>query len=113
MAYTFLISQGIGIGNSLCDDTLIEECKAILAKAADLGVIIHLPTDHVVSSSMDDEQFEEVNGDVPDGQSAFDIGDNTATRFADAVKRAKTILFNGPMGVFEKERYSNGTKAIV
>ncbi|MBZ0136449.1 MAG: phosphoglycerate kinase [Planctomycetes bacterium] len=112
MAYTFLISQGIGIGNSLCDDTLVQECKDILAQAADLGVIIHLPTDHVVSDSMDSEQFEEVNGDVPDGKAAFDIGDNTATRFADAVKRAKTILFNGPMGVFEKERYSNGTKAV-
>ena len=112
MAYTFLISQGIGIGNSLCEDTLIEDCKAIMARASELGVITHLPTDHVVSSSMDDEQFEEVNGDVPDGQAAFDIGDNTATRFADAIRRAKTILFNGPMGVFEKERYSNGTKAI-
>ena len=112
MAYTFLISQGIGIGNSLCEDTLIEDCKAILARASDLGVIVHLPTDHVASESIDNEQFEEVNGDVPDGHSAFDIGDNTATRFADAVKRAKTILLNGPMGVFEKERYSNGTKAI-
>lgn len=113
MAYTFLLAEGIGIGNSLCDDTLVQECKDVLAKASDASVVMHLPTDHVVSSSVDDEQFEEVNGDVPDGQSAFDIGDNTATRFADAIRRAKTVLFNGPMGVFEKERYSNGTKAIV
>lgn len=112
MAYTFLLAEGMGIGNSLCDDTLIEECKAILARASDLGVIIHLPTDHVVGDSIDAEGVEEVNGDVPDGKAAFDIGDNTATRFSDAIKRAKTILFNGPMGVFEKERYSNGTKAI-
>ncbi|MCB9932679.1 MAG: phosphoglycerate kinase [Planctomycetes bacterium] len=113
MAYTFLLAEDIGIGNSLCDDTLVDECKAIIARAAELGVIIHLPTDHVVAGSIDDEQFEEVNGDVPEGQAAFDIGGHTLTKFADAVKRAKTILFNGPMGVFEKERFSNGTKGLV
>lgn len=113
MAYTFLISQGVAIGNSLCDDTLIEDCKAILARAAELGVIIHLPTDHVVAEAMDVEGAEEVNGDVPDGKGAYDIGDHTSRRFVDAVKRAKTILFNGPMGVFEKERFSNGTQAVV
>lgn len=113
MAYTFLLSQGVEIGNSLCDDTLVPTCKDIMAKASDLGVIVHLPNDHVVSSSMDDESAMEVNGDVPAGKAAFDIGDQTARRFNDAIKRAKTILFNGPMGVFEKERFSNGTRAIV
>jgi phosphoglycerate kinase len=113
MAYTFLISQGIDIGDSLCEDTLIEDCKGILARASDLGVVTHLPTDHVVSDNIHEESASEVNGDVPDGKAAFDIGDNTATRFGDAIKRAKTILFNGPMGVFEKERYSNGTKAVI
>lgn len=112
MAYTFLLAAGIGIGNSLCDDTLVEDCKAIIAKASDHGVIVHLPDDHVVARGIDIEGVSEVNGDVPDGQSAFDIGDHTVSRFADAIKRAKTILFNGPMGVFEKERFSNGTKAI-
>ncbi|MCB9894219.1 MAG: phosphoglycerate kinase [Planctomycetes bacterium] len=113
MAYTFLLAEGIGIGNSLCDDTLVEECRQIIAKAADKGVILHLPTDHVVAGDMEDEQFEEVNGDVPEGKAAFDIGGQTLTRFADAIKRAKTILFNGPMGVFEKERFSNGSKGII
>jgi 3-phosphoglycerate kinase len=113
MAYTFLMAAGIGIGNSLCDDTLVEECKQIVAKAADHGVVLHLPDDHVVAKGVDIEGVSEVNGDVPDGQAAFDIGDHTVSRFADAIKRAKTILFNGPMGVFEKERFSNGTKAIV
>lgn len=113
MAYTFLLSQGVEIGNSLCDDMLVQTCKDIMAKASDLGVIIHLPNDHVVSSSMDDESAMEVNGDVPAGKAAYDIGDQTARRFNDAIKRAKTILFNGPMGVFEKERFSNGTRAIV
>lgn len=113
MAYTFLQAAGIGIGNSLCDDTLVEDCKRIVAKASDLGVVMHLPDDHVVAKGIDVEGVAEVNGDVPDGMAAFDIGDHTVTRFADAIKRAKTILFNGPMGVFEKERFSNGTKAIV
>lgn len=113
MAYTFLLSQGVEIGNSLCEDTLLDECKAVLATASDLGVIVHLPSDHVVAEAINVEGATEVNGDVPQGQAAFDIGDMTATRFADAIKRAKTILFNGPMGVFEKERFSNGTRAIV
>lgn len=113
MAYTFLMAQGIGIGNSLCDDALVGECKSIMARASDLGVIVHLPSDHVVSTSIDEESASEVNGDVPDGQAAFDIGDQTANRFVDAIKRARTILFNGPMGVFEKQRYSNGTQAVV
>ena len=113
MAYTFLLAEGIGIGNSLCEDTLIEDCKGIVAKAAELGVVMHLPDDHVVASGIDATDAEEVNGDVPDGKGGFDIGDHTLSRFADAVKRAKTILFNGPMGVFEKEHFSNGTKAIV
>ncbi|MCC7509385.1 MAG: phosphoglycerate kinase [Planctomycetes bacterium] len=113
MAYTFLMAAGIGIGNSLCDDTLVGDCKKIVAKASDLGVVLHLPDDHVIAKGIDIEGAEEVNGDVPDGMAAFDIGDHTVTRFADAIKRAKTILFNGPMGVFEKERFSNGTRAIV
>lgn len=113
MAYTFLMAQGVSIGNSLCDDALAGECKAIMARASELGVIVHLPSDHVVSSSIKEESASEVNGDVPDGQAAFDIGDQTANRFADAIRRAKTILFNGPMGVFEKQRFSNGTQAIV
>lgn len=113
MAYTFLLAQGVEIGNSLCDDTLLEDTKALLAKASDLGVIVHLPSDHVVAKGIDIEGAEEVNGDVPAGLSAFDIGDHTARRFCDAVARAKTILFNGPMGVFEKERFSNGTRAVI
>jgi 3-phosphoglycerate kinase len=112
MAYTFLRAAGFEIGNSLCDDMLIEECKKIVAKASDHGVIVHLPDDHVVAKGIDIEGVEEVNGDVPAGMAAYDIGDHTVSRFADAIKRAKTILFNGPMGVFEKERFSNGTKAI-
>jgi 3-phosphoglycerate kinase len=113
MAYTFLMARGVGIGNSLCDDTLVGDCKAILERAAELGVVVHLPSDHVVARGIDIEGAEEVNGDVPDGQAGFDIGDHTARRFVDAVGRAKTILFNGPMGVFEKERFSNGTQAVV
>jgi phosphoglycerate kinase len=113
MAYTFLLAQGVAIGNSLREDMLVEDCKALLEQASKLGVVVHLPSDHVVSSSMDDESASEVNGDVPEGQSAFDIGDQTAGRFADAVMRAKTVLFNGPMGVFERQRFSNGTQAVI
>jgi 3-phosphoglycerate kinase len=113
MAYTFLLAEGYSIGKSLCDDQLVDECKQILEKARELDVVVHLPKDHVVSGSLEDETAHEVTGDIPDEQAAFDIGVHTCTTFVDAVKRAKTILFNGPMGVFEKERFSNGTQIVV
>lgn len=113
MAYTFLMAEGIGIGDSLCEDTLVDDCKDIIARAAEAGVVIHLPDDHVVADGINSEDVSEVNGDVPDGKAGFDIGDHTLSRFADAVRRAKTVLFNGPMGVFEKSHFSNGTKGVL
>ena len=113
MAYTFLKAQGAKIGKSLCEDERLEEAAAALQKARELDVVVHLPSDHVCSTSIDEESAHQVGDDIPDGEAAFDIGEKTARAFCDAILRAKTILLNGPMGVFEKSRYGNGTRAVV
>ncbi|MCC6466048.1 MAG: phosphoglycerate kinase [Planctomycetes bacterium] len=113
MAYTFLKAQGAKVGKSLVDDTKVDACKAMLQKARELDVVIHLPKDHIVARSMDDETAHEVTGDIPDDQAGFDIGPKTAQSFAAAISRARTILFNGPMGVFVKSRFRNGTQIVV
>lgn len=112
MAYTFLKARGVKIGKSLLDEGSLKTAEAVLLKAKELDVVIHLPSDHVCAKSMDDESAHQVK-DIPDGEAAFDIGDKTAKAFSDAIGRAKTILFNGPVGVFEKERFSNGTRAVI
>jgi len=85
----------------------------MLQKGREKNVAVHLPRDHVLSTSLEDETAHRDRGDIPDNMAAFDIGAATAKIFSDAIGRAKTILFNGPMGVFEKERFSNGTQIIV
>ena len=112
MAYTFLKARGVKIGKSLLDEGSLKTAEAVLLKAKELDVVIHLPSDHVCAKSMDDEAAHQVK-DIPDGEAAFDIGDKTAKAFSDAIARAKTILFNGPVGVFEKERFSNGTRSVI
>lgn len=113
MAYTFLKARGHKIGKSLLDEGSLKLAEQVLLKARELDVVIHLPTDHVCATSLDDEQAHRVMGAIPDDQAAFDIGDQTARTFSAAIGRAKTLLFNGPVGVFEKERFSNGTRAVV
>lgn len=113
MAYTFLKAEGHKIGKSLCDDSKLEDCKKMLLRARENNVTIHLPKDHVIAHGMDDETAHIDRGDIPDDYAAFDIGGKTAKAFANVIAKAKTILFNGPMGVFEKERFSNGTQIVV
>ena len=113
MAYTFLKAKGVKIGKSLLDEGSLKLAEQVLLKARELDVVIHLPTDHVCAKKIDDETAHRVIGNIPDDQAAYDIGDQTARTFSAAISRAKTILFNGPVGVFEKERFSNGSRAIV
>jgi phosphoglycerate kinase len=113
MAYTFLKARGEHVGGSIVDDSLLESCAEMLQKARELDVVIHLPKDHVVSTNIHEESCHELTGDIPDHEAAFDIGPRTAAEFASAITRAKTVLLNGPMGVFEKERYTNGTQIIL
>ena len=110
MAYTFFLAQGKKVGKSLSEKDKVELAKSLLAKA---GGKILLPVDTVISDKMtDDAQTRVVEGDIPDDMEGFDIGPKTAKLYADKIKSAKTIVWNGPMGVFEKKPFINGTKVV-
>ena len=118
MAYTFSKAQGYEIGNSLCDDTKIDYCKEMLAKAKELGKEILLPVDSVTIKEFPNPIDAEVETEVydvenmPADREGCDIGPKSAELFANAVKNAKTVVWNGPMGVFENPTLAAGTLAV-
>jgi phosphoglycerate kinase len=115
MAFTFLKSLGINIGKSLVEDELTKTAKEILEAADKKGVKVYLPVDFVVAEKMDPSaQTKVVPVDkIPPDWMGLDIGPETLTRFGEVLKDAKTILWNGPMGVFEMAPFSKGTMGIV
>ena len=113
MAYTFLKAQGRKIGNSLCEDDQIEYAKDMIAKAEKQGVKLLLPVDTVAADKFDPEANTQiVAGDIPDGWMGLDIGPETTALYSDAIKSAKTVVWNGPMGVFEMEKFNKGTFGV-
>ncbi len=118
MAYTFLKAQGCEIGSSLCDDTKLDYCKEMMAKAKDLGKEMLLPVDAVTIASFPDPIDAKVDTEVcasdqmPADRMGCDIGPKTQAMYADAVKNAKTVVWNGPMGVFENPTLAAGTLAV-
>jgi phosphoglycerate kinase len=112
MANTFLAAQGVNVGRSLRDDDL-EPARRILASSEQRGVAVHLPVDAIVATGFDaDEGAHAVGIDAVGDGMILDIGTATAAAYAHVIERAKTIVFNGPMGVYEKPAYRSGTKAI-
>ncbi|GEN95199.1 phosphoglycerate kinase [Pediococcus ethanolidurans] len=110
MTYTFYAAKGLKIGNSLVEKDKIDLAKQILAKAGDKIV---LPTDNVVAEKFDnDVPSKVVEGDIPDGYMALDIGPKSIKAFEDVLKDAKTVVWNGPMGVFEMSNYAKGTLEV-
>jgi phosphoglycerate kinase len=114
MAYTFLAAQGRAVGESLLDETRLEECARLLESAGDR---ILLPTDVLAADiagpgASPDLEPTVYAWDIPAGTEARDIGPETARRFADAVAHASTVLWNGPLGVFEDERFAKGTRSM-
>lgn len=118
MAYTFLKAQGYEVGTSLVDDTKIDYCKEMLEKAKANGKALLLPVDTVTASEFPnpiDAAIEVVTYDsnkIPADRMGLDIGEKTQALFADAVKTAKTVVWNGPMGVFENPILNKGTVAV-
>ena len=119
MAYTFLKAQGIPVGDSMVDETKIDYCKDMLAQAAEKGVKILLPVDSVCAKAFPDPIDAEIETTVytketgiPDGMMGLDIGPETAKMYAAEVKNAKTVVWNGPMGVFENPILAKGTFAV-
>jgi len=113
MAYTFLKAKGIQIGNSKLEKDKLELAKSILAKAASLKKEIVLPVDNLVVESIDANAKTEIVGEnIPDGKIAVDIGPKTIELFKSKLKSAKTVVWNGPLGIFEMDAFSTGTKEI-
>ncbi len=114
MAFTFLKSLGHGIGRSLLEPDRVEAARAVLEQARSRGIPLRLPVDVVVAPGLDAESGLRTVGirEIPDDLMGLDIGAATVTQFATALKGARTIIWNGPMGVFEKERFAAGTLGV-
>jgi phosphoglycerate kinase len=114
MAYTFMKAKGGQIGKSLCEADRIDTALDILSKAAEKGVNIHLPADSVIADAFDAAANTEIapSDAIPDGWMGLDIGPDARHAFHEVITRSRTILWNGPMGVFEMEKFQAGTRAI-
>jgi phosphoglycerate kinase len=108
MMFTFLKSQGKKIGKSLCEEDKLDLARELMARAASR---ISLPSDSVAAKGLEDEGSAHIvpSGDIPEGEMGLDIGPGTAAAYAGIIGSAKTIVWNGPMGVFEKDAFSSGT----
>jgi phosphoglycerate kinase len=114
MAYTFMKAMGGTIGNSLCEEDRLDTANEILEKAAAKGVRIHLPSDSVIADKFaaDANTSTAPSNHIPAGWMGLDIGVNACEQFKNVLLHSKTILWNGPMGVFEMEKFQHGTKTI-
>ena len=112
MAYTFLKAKGEQVGDSKVEEDSLRVAKEILKQAAERKVDLLLPVDHIVAEKLDAGTGNEVAGAIPAGLMGLDIGPKTVEEYSRRIKLAKTIFWNGPMGVFEKEPFEKGTMAI-
>jgi phosphoglycerate kinase len=118
MAFTFLKAQGLSVGNSLVDDTKLDYCKEMMEKAEKLGKKLLLPVDTVIAAAFPNpidgpvEVKVVASNEIPNDMEGLDIGPKTAELYAEAVKTAKTVVWNGPMGVFENPTLAAGTVAV-
>ncbi|WP_367568338.1 phosphoglycerate kinase [Lacrimispora sp.] len=112
MAYTFAKAQGKKIGNSLCEDDKLDYALEMIKKAEAKGVKLLLPVDNVAGKEFSNDTERKVVEDIDDGWSGFDIGPKTIEIFKDALKDAKTVVWNGPMGVFEFSNFAEGTLEV-
>jgi phosphoglycerate kinase len=114
MAYTFMKAEGGRIGNSLCENDRLDMALELLKKAESKGVCIHLPPDSVIADKFDAAANDSTapSNNIPDGWMGLDIGENACEQFTNVIHRSKTILWNGPMGVFEMKKFEHGTRAV-
>ncbi|MFZ9033128.1 MAG: phosphoglycerate kinase [Anaerohalosphaeraceae bacterium] len=113
MAYTFFKAQGQQVGDSLCEDDFVDTAAQLLKQAAEVGCEILLPIDTMIATEFKaDAEHKVIEGDIPDGWEGLDIGPESAKLFSHKLTDAKTIVWNGPMGVFEMDAFAVGTKAV-
>ncbi len=114
MAYTFMKAEGGRIGNSICEDDRVDTAKELMKKAQEKNVCLHLPADSIIADKFDKDA--DVSGalsnNIPDGWMGLDIGQMACESFTKVIKDSKTILWNGPMGVFEMDKFQRGTKEV-
>lgn len=114
MRYTFYKALGHTVGNSLCEDDKIDVAKNLMAKAEEKGVKLYLPEDSIIADDFSENANTKyvATMDIPDGWEGMDIGEKSVKTYTDVVLNSKTILWNGPMGVFEMKKFADGTNAI-
>jgi phosphoglycerate kinase len=114
MAYTFIKALGGKIGKSLCEDDRLDTARDLCSKAEAKGVRIHLPSDSIIADKFDANANDSAapSNNIPDGWMGLDIGENACEQFTNVIHQSKTILWNGPMGVFEMVKFQRGTKGI-
>jgi phosphoglycerate kinase len=114
MAYTFFKAMGGKIGSSLCEDDRLDKANELLEKAKQKNVAIHLPADSIIADKFAADAMVSgaLSNDIPDGWMGLDIGEMACETFSKVIRHSKTILWNGPMGVFEMEHFKHGTKCI-
>ncbi|MEM7108596.1 MAG: phosphoglycerate kinase, partial [Bacteroidota bacterium] len=114
MSYTFFKALGGNVGSSLLEEDKVELAKSLVQKAKDKGVELHLPFDSVAADRFDNDANTQVvaNTSIPDGWMGLDIGPQARAVFANAIEESKTVLWNGPMGVFEMSSFASGTEDI-
>jgi len=114
MAYTFIKAQGGKIGNSLVEPDKLDLALDLMRKADENGVNLVLPTDAIIADEFtnDAPHYAGANNEIPDDKMGLDIGPDSAEHFAQIIKASKTVLWNGPMGVFEMDNFAKGTKAV-
>ncbi len=114
MAYTFYKAEGGKIGNSLCEDERLDAALDLIKKAGEKNVCLHLPMDSIIADKFDNnaQVSGALSNNIPDGWMGLDIGKMAIESFCKVISHSKTILWNGPMGVFEMEKFQHGTKAI-
>ena len=114
MAYTFFKAQGYNVGNSMCEEDKLDLARELMQKAKDRGVKLMLPVDTRVGKEFkpDPESKTVAWTEIPDGWEGFDIGEKTIEMFSEELKNAKTVVWNGPLGLFEFDQFAKGTNAI-
>jgi phosphoglycerate kinase len=114
MTYTFIKAQGGKVGNSICEDDKMDLALSILQKARDLGVKVHIPVDVIAADDFSNDANTKIVAvdDIPDGWQGLDAGPKTLENFREVIEESKTILWNGPVGVFEMESFAKGTISV-
>lgn len=114
MAYTFLIAENYNTGDSKVEKEMVDEAKRLVELAKEKNVQLLLPVDHIIANNFDNPTVikNTVDANIPNGFMGMDIGKKTIKNYKHAIKEAKTVVWNGPMGVFENKNFENGTKAV-